>query len=352
MALPCMMHGQLRNAIFQDSLFYNEHLENSVGIEFSSFARNNEYFSGSQDGQTYLGFQLQTAFIHPINPNAELHLGAYIQQDYGQQSGISLWRPVATLWLKKHKHNFLIGTLKGSLNHQLIEPLYEVERQYYDRNENGLQWFRNTNKFFGDVWLNWEVNTNRNVPRQERFSVGANIQPKIKLGKKFEFRPQIQTLYQHSGPSNGASSLPLRSTINSAIGAELKIDSKHEWRLLSYFLDYRDLSINPSLSFLDGYGQYHSVQFSPHTNWDFMLNYWQGIEWIAPIGGAIYEAVNPFDRRFPVRNRSLLFLRTHFHKTLFDQIELDARFDPYYDFNLSEVELSFSLHLRFSGLFK
>jgi hypothetical protein len=124
-----------------------------------------------------------------------------------------------------------------------------------------------------------------------------------------------------------------------------------KWKVSSYLLDYRDLSISPSLSFLDGFGHYHNVQFSPNKKWDFMLNYWEGTEWQSSIGGAIYQAVNPFDRRFPTRKKSLLFARVHYHQMLNEKLMIDIRFDPYYDLNLNVLEPSYSLHLRYIGLF-
>lgn len=342
----------MENAIFQDSFLQRNYTKPSVGVEFIPFLRNNEYFQSSQDGQTFVGFQLQGLLFYPLSKNAELHLGALAVQNYGDQNGFSSWFPVARLRMKHKKSEFIVGTLNGAANHQLIEPLFEQERMYYERNENGFQWRRLTRKSFLDAWLDWEVNTNRNIPNQERFTVGFNYQPKLKINEYQSFLPNLQAIYQHSGPSNGASIEPLRTLVNGAIGAEWnrqKEDKK--WRLLSYFLLFQDFSISPSLSFLNGNGHYHTLQYSPNKKWDFMLNYWQGIEWHSSIGGRNYMSVNPFDRRFPRRDKSLLFLRAHYHKRIFNSIDLDARIEPYADLNEFAIEPSFSLHLKFWGVF-
>ena len=344
--------AQVENSIFQDTTFYTQNKTNKLGIEFSPFFRNNEYFGASQDGQTYIGYQLQALGFINISNNAEIQLGALATQNYGSQNGFSKINPVASLLYYHNNSTFIAGTLKGAAHHQLIEPLYQMERIYTDRNENGFQYLLSTPTTQFDAWIDWEINTNRDIDRLEVFTSAFNLKQHYKSDKGHTFSPNVQFVYRHMGPSNGASALPLRTIINSAIGAEYtyqKDDKK--FRLLSYFLDYRDLSISPSLSFLDGFGQYHTVQFSPNKKWDFLVNYWEGTEWQSSIGGAIYQAVNPYDNRFPERKKQLLFARVHFHQMIDKHLMIDVRFDPYYDFNRQVLEPSYSLNLRYSGLF-
>jgi len=361
----CAVAGQMENTIFMDTTFYSIHKKNRLGLEFSPFFRNNEYFDGSQDGQTYIGYQLQGIGFIKIAPNTELHLGALATQNYGGKNGFSKVNPIASLNYHRKNATFIAGTLKGAAHHQLIEPLYQIERFYTDRNENGFQYINQSEHHFLDAWIDWEENTNRDVPKLETFTVGLNLKHDYTLSyrntsfakspktRRSTLSPNIQLLYRHSGPSNGSSTLPLRTLTNSAIGAEYKlaVNGETRLRLLSYLLDYRDLSISPSLSFLDGFGHYHTIQYSPNKKWDFILNYWEGTEWQSSIGGAIYQAVNPFDRRFPERKKSLLFARAHYHQMLNDKLMIDIRFDPYYDLNLGVIEPSYSLNLRYIGLF-
>jgi hypothetical protein len=350
--LPFTTQAQLENVIFQDSILLRKNKNPSIGIEFSPFLRNNEYFQSSQDGETFIGYQLQGLFIYPLHKKVELHLGGLAVQNYGNQNGFSSWFPVARLRMFHQKSEYIVGTINGAVNHQLIEPLFEQERMYYERNENGFQWRRQTEKSFMDAWLDWEVNTGRNINRQERFTVGFNYKPSLNLGSKQQFIPNVQAIYQHSGPSNGGSNAPLRTLVNGAVGAEWNMShGDRKLRLLSYFLMFQDFSINPSLSFENGNGHYHTIQYSPNKKWDFLVNYWQGIEWHSSIGGRNYMAVNPFDRRFPRRNKSLLFLRAHYHKRILNSIDLDARIEPYADLNEFTIEPSFSLHLKFWGVF-
>lgn len=344
--------AQLENVIFQDSTFYARNKTNQVGLEFSPFFKNNEYFGSSQDGQTYIGYQLQGLGFINISPNAELQLGALATQNFGGHNGFSNINPVATLLYYHKTSTFIAGTLKGAAHHNLIEPLYQIERFYTDRNENGFQYLLHTSKTHFDAWIDWEINTEREINRQEVFTSAFNLKQTYQFGKVHSFSPNAQFVYRHMGPSNGASPLPLRTLINSGIGAEYTyLKNGKKLRLLSYFVDYRDLSISPSLSFLDGFGHYHTIQFSPNKNWDFLINYWEGTEWQSSVGGAIYQAVNPFDRRFPERKKQLIFAKVHFHQMIDKNLMIDIRFDPYFDFNRQVLEPSYSLNLRYSGLF-
>ncbi len=350
--LATQVYGQLDNRIFRDSTFYSPHKSQKLGLEFTPFFRNNEYFTGTQDGQTYFGFQVQAAGFIQINPQAELHLGFYGLQNYGDQKSISQLVPLASLIYRTHRSTFIAGTLKGAAHHQLVEPLYQMERFYTDRNENGFQWLFNTPSTQTDLWMDWEVNTNRNIPRREVFTVGLNHGHKFSLHPEHSIRPQLQMLYRHKGPSNGSSTLPIQTLINTAIGGTYEFRrGEKKVSLMSYLLDYRDFSITPSNSYVDGLGFYQTAAFSPNNRWDLMVNYWNGIEYQSAIGGAIYQSVNPFDRRFPERKRSLMFFRVHHHRMLGKNLMVDLRFDPYYDLNNGIIEPSYSLNLRYSSLF-
>lgn len=359
-----LTYGQLKNEIFTDSTIYSKYNTKKLGLEFSPFFKNNEYFKGSQDGQTYIGYQLQGVAMLKISPKALLHLGALATQNYGTQNGFSQVRPIASILYFHKTSTFIAGTLKGAAHHQLIEPLYQMERFYTNRNENGFQYLLKTKKISLDAWLDWEINTNRNINRQEAFVAGFNLSSFLfERGtannisntptKQHQLKPNLQFVYRHQGPSNGASNDPLKTLINSAIGIdyEFKKNGVTKWRALSYFLDYRDLSISPSLGFLNGWGHFHTLQYSPNKKWDIMLNYWEGTEWHSAIGGAIYQANNPLDNRFPERKKQLLFARIHHHFYLDDKLMIDVRFDPHYDFTFNLFAPSYALHIRYVGLF-
>lgn len=359
-------HAQFANDIFRDTTFYSQYKTNRLGFELSPFFRNNEYFEGSQDGQTYIGYQAQMLGFLKLSAKAEIQLGVLATQNYGSHNGFSNVQPVASIFYHNKNSTFIAGTLKGAAHHQLIEPLYQIERFYTDRNENGFQFINHSENHFFDAWLDWETNTNRNIPRQEVFTTGFNLrqdynifkESRVKEGNPMQQRDHIlsfhaQLLYNHRGTSNGSSNEPLKTLINSGIGIEYRLEKYNltKWKIASYGLDYRDLSITPTGNFLDGFGHYHHLQFSPNSKWDFIANYWEGTEWISSIGGAVYQAVNPFDRRYPNRKMQLIFARAHYHLYLQKGLMIDLRFDPYYDINQQNIDPSYSLNIKYTGLF-
>ena len=137
--LACFsVNAQLENMIFRDSSFHDINKKNRLGLEFSPFFRNNEYFEASQDGQTYIGYLIDARGFIKISDNAEIQLGAFATQNYGGHNGFSKINPIASLQFHQKKATFIAGTLRGAAHHQLIEPLYQMERMYTDRNENGV----------------------------------------------------------------------------------------------------------------------------------------------------------------------------------------------------------------------
>jgi len=347
--------AQLDNAIFKDSTFYpNQALNgNHLGMELSPFFKNNEYFHANQDGQTYIGYQLQGVFLKNIGDKTLLTLGGLAVQNYGNHAGFSKVLPIVSLSYFQKRSVFMAGTLKGAAHHNLIEPLYAQELFYTHRNENGFQWLYQGLKTNVDAWINWEINTDINIDRQEQFSSGLNLYKVYRLNSHQYLKPSAQLLYQHRGPSNGASVEPLKTIANGAIGLEYKYaKNKFNIAVKSYLLYYQDFSITKTNSFNDGYAQYHQLQISPNNRFDFIVNYWNGTEYQAAKGGAIYQSVNPNDRRYPERKKQLVFIRLHYHFMLDKNLMLDARLEPYYDLNQKLAESSYSLNLRYSILTK
>jgi len=348
-------YSQLDNVIFKDTTFYPSQVLNGsyLGMELSPFFKNNEYFHASQDGQTYIGYQLQGIFLKKLGEKTMISLGGLALQNYGNHQGFTRVVPVVSLNYYEKKSVFIAGTLKGAAHHNLIEPLYAQERFYTDRNENGFQWLYNGLKTNVDFWLNWEINTDRSIDRQEQFSSGLHVKKIFQVGLRHSFTPSVQMLYQHRGPSNGSSIEPLKTITNGALGLGYSfVKSKFSFSTKSYLLYYQDFSITKTNSFRDGYGQYHHLQISPNNSMDFILNYCNGTEYQAAKGGPIYQSVNPFDRRYPERKKQLIFVRFHYHFMLDKNFMLDARLEPYYDINQKLIEPSYAFNLRYSFISK
>jgi len=346
------MSGQIDNQIFRDTQLYalpNAFKKNQVHLEVLPFFRNNEYFAATQDGQTYFGYQLQSVYQRNVSKHSKLLLGALAIQNYGAHQGFSAIFPIVALQYYKNHHQIIFGTLQGAAHHQLIEPIYGQELMLTQKNEQGVQWRKNNQKINLDAWINWEENTERNINRLEKFSAGLNLKSKLSLTPYFSIMPNFQCLYQHQGNSNGASTLPLKTIANAGIGTIAEYKNNHKrFNYQFYYTQYQDFSITQTNTFVNGFGLYHHLQYSPNSRLDIIVNHWYGNEYQAAKGGAIYQSVNPMDKAFPQRIRQLLFLRAHYHFYLDKDILLDIRLDPYYDFIQKLAEPSYALYLRYS----
>ena len=122
---------------------------------------------------------------------------------------------------------------------------------------------------------------------------------------------------------------------------------------LSY-LSYLETSDSKLFPFKKGNAFYGNISFSFNKT-DFMLSYWNGNNFIAPRGTAIYQSISIADSKNYEENRQLLFFRIIQNKPLFHSpIIASARFEPVYDLNNGILDFSYSLYLIYRGdwLFK
>lgn len=128
--------GQLNNAMFEDRLevVESDSAKLFAGLNLLGFSKNNEYFDTIIEGYTLLGYQINPFVSYHLAKNIRLDAGAYFQKDFGNQD-FSTIAPTLSLKIQKKPFRLIFGNLEGSLNHRLIEPLYDFERVINSRLE-------------------------------------------------------------------------------------------------------------------------------------------------------------------------------------------------------------------------
>jgi hypothetical protein len=120
------VQAQLNNKAFENRMVLEPADSGKLflGLHFLGFGKNNEYFNTTIDGYTLFGYQLNPYLSYHISKNVRLDAGVYLQKDFGN-TNYSQTVPTLSLKVRKDNFNFIFGTLESSLNHQLIEPLYD-----------------------------------------------------------------------------------------------------------------------------------------------------------------------------------------------------------------------------------
>jgi len=193
-----------------------------LSLSHLSFNKDNEYFNKIADGYTLFGNQLSPKLVYFPADNVRLEGGIYLQKDFGNNRYSEI-APVLSVKVKYHDLAMVFGTLEGSLNHNLLEPLYDFEKIMLDRLENGLQLLVDKKRFDLDFWLNWENMLYRGDSTQEKVSGGLSIATELYRSDKLYLSIPFQLTAMHLGGQIDASPLPLTTKLNGGGGVKLEI---------------------------------------------------------------------------------------------------------------------------------
>jgi hypothetical protein len=346
-------HSQLNNSslfnIHSDSLRYNKQ-----GWAFSfdnlNYIRNTEYHSDIEQGATWAGSQFWPSLNYQYNKNFHIKAGVFIQKDIGNSSFRTLIPTYTVCYTKKNlKVNF--GTLDGSLDHKLIEPLYAMENFIDKRIENGIQVKGKFKRLTFDQWLDWEKMIYRTSKSQEMFTVGFSGNVKLIDKENTKLKVPIQMVGRHLGGEIYAQPHGnIKTQFNFAYGLHLtkkltnQLIDKIDFQ--GYATFYEDIAPSKADSFLDGTGQYLALTFY-HKYFGVMLNYWDAHQYISPLGEPYYVSKS---REFPGdyrQYRKMYMLRLLYERKINDNFSLVARLNNIYDLSEKAYNNSVEVFFRF-----
>lgn len=344
--------AQLDNSAFYDEITItpNDEKKLYLGINNLNFVKNNEYFNKIADGYTLFGFQLNPKLIYFPSDNVRIDGGIFLWKDFGNER-FSQIAPTFAITIKKNDLRFLFGNLTGSLNHRLIEPIYDFEKIMLDRLEHGAQLILKKKWLFMDTWIDWEKMIYRDSPFREEVSGGLSTNFILfNKNESLTFEIPFQFFAYHKGGQIDADTTPLLSVYNTAVGfsVDKKFDSKvfYDLRTDNYFVYYKDFSLTKRQAYNEGTGIYLNLALKTKFL-TLMLSYWQGEKYIAEYGGKLYQSLSSKKQGEDVRLRQLLFLRFMHDVKITDNIFLVLRFEPYYDFVNEKIEFSHGLYVTY-----
>jgi hypothetical protein len=317
-----------------------------------NFTKNNEYFTKITDGYTLFGFQLMPLVKYRFHPDFTLEGGAFLRKDYGI-SGIQEFEPVLTARIRKGRHQILMGTLDGGLQHNLIEPFYEFENQLISRLENGLQWKYSSKQVTADAWIDWRTMIYDYSPKQEEVFGGLVLSRKLLQKSGWDISFDFQFTAYHKGGQIDTIPNPLITWFHGAPG--LKIFHRHAesgfFRGLGFqafvpaFLDY---SFSNKLPFNKNVSPYLNVS-AELSHGTLMFSYWQSEGFQHYRGGRLYRTVSSSIHRPGLieKRRRLLIIRWMSDFRITPDIWLSTRIEPYFDLENNFWEFSHGMYLNF-----
>ena len=352
------LSGQLNNGVFYLPATYNAEKKNDIYINITTlgFTKNNEYFDKIADGYTLFGYQIMPELVYFPAENISITAGIFAWKDFGSTK-YSRVAPTFTLDIGWKSLRFLFGTLKGNLEHQLIEPLYDFERVMTNRMENGIQAIFNKDRFLVDFWINWENMLYTGDPDQEELSGGLITKFKLFDHERFDLDIPFQILGMHRGGQIDDSPLPIKTVFNSTIGVSglLKFPESsffHGIKMDDYLVVYDDLSFEKLDAYREGYAFYLNLTLKTKL-FDLMVSYWNGDKYISNHGGDLYNSRSTTYKHpdYLEPNRELLIFRLLQDIHILDNLYLSARFEPYYNLVTRKFNFSHGLYINYKHTF-
>lgn len=351
--LPHFVFSQLNNASFDQRMLIQPADSGRLffGLNFMGFGKNNEYFDTTVEGYTLMGYQVNPYLSYHIDPHVRLDAGVFAQKDFGNED-FSEVIPTLSLKVTNGNFGFVFGTLEGSLNHRLIEPLYDFERVLKNRMENGIQMLWMRDDLFLDAWVDWQNMIYMNDTEQERFTAGVSFNKTLFKKDNFHFDLPVQIVADHQGGQIDSNNGPVITRFNAAIGftAETKTSGFiSAWGIKPYFV--ASSSSYDLAPFKDGHGFFINPYVETKIGLTVMASYWNGDQFLSIQGGQLYPSISD---NYPTRVdelRELVMLRFLYDVKLTDGLMLTARAEPFYDTFAQALEYSYGFYLSFSDRF-
>ena len=350
--------------------FDNEVLKETIPVDSSdagwvklrlsddNFLKNNEYFNAQMVGQTYFGVMLHPSLTWNPNKYVRMQAGVFLRDDFGNNTIFQVI-PTFTLKLQKNGYAFLFGTLEGTVNHNFIQPLYDLERYMSNHIENGVQFTAKKKSFDADIYLSWEHYQYAGIPHdREKINTGATITPLLFEKNKWKISLPLQAIIVHSGGQLDTFLLPHDESIfDDAAGIKVSYFPKNglitEVRTEDYYVHYQHLEHQYSSQlFLAGHGVYANLLLKSKYHVDALLSYWYSHDFISGHGGYLYESVSQRNPAYMEPFRKLMFLSVMYERQLFPGLMIDARVEPYYNFFNTHYEYSYSFYLVYRPEFR
>lgn len=326
-----------------------------LSIENGNYFKNMYYFNNFEAGYKEIGYFIQPTLTYFPTDRTKIMAGIYLLK-YSGLDNFTNEQPV----LSFQYHicdgiDMVLGTLYGTSNHKLIEPIFQFDRYMNNHVENGLQFLFDTKRIQSDIWLNWEKFIFDLSPIQERFTVGSSNTFCITDPQSlFQLKIPVQFLFAHRGGMHTVQEAPVQTLFNFVSGLDVSYNFNgslfHTLAFRGYIAHYADLSNQKLEPFTKGDGLYPNLILEG-KHFDVMVGYWDANKFIAPRGDFLFQSVSQKDSTFTESKRNLLNFKIDYHFVIKNGLELGTRFESYYDTKHLNFDYVYGVYITFNPSF-
>jgi len=345
--LTLPLHAQQFNPFYSHYSSFKPEAKENLYFRFENlnFTKNNEYNGEFVKGATYFGYLATPKLVYYPTSNFRIEAGVRLQK----YSGLSIFsesEPVFSIhYQANEKLSLILGSLNQEDNHHLHEAIFEPERFFTDKGENGIQALYKSNFLRADAWINWEQFIFKNDPLKEVFTFGLSADVRLNnSGSQYSLSIPMQVLFVHRGGEIDSSDKNKQTIRNVATGISLKkkmTGSRFKsFELEALAFDFNDASEIKEYGFSNGKAIHLRAGVKTEHS-DLKIGYWSGDKFNSARGSALFQSMSVFDNSYIREKRDLLTAKYRIHKSIAKGILIGGQVDAYLDTN-STSDLSYA----------
>jgi hypothetical protein len=320
----------------------------SLRIRSTAFFKNNEYKNNFSPGYSLSGLFAEPVLEYHPDAKTTIRGGVHLLKYYGRDN-FDRVLPVISIQHDVSEHfSMLFGTLNGTTNHGLIEPVQDFEDYLINNYENGIQFLLNYPSFRSDIWLNWEQFIKKDDPFPEIFSMASNSEFRLFDWQGLSLSVPFSTVFRHTGGEIDKYWIPGGTRLNLVHGLRVHLDVEDPFFNSLYavqnFIEFIEVNPGNHITIPYGHGSYTRAGFETSIG-SFEAGYWKSSNYNAPRGNPLFLSVSEKDPLFYQISREMLVFKYQYRYDLTDYLRFAFRFEPYYHFDTGRIDHSWSVYL-------
>ena len=330
-----IIYGQSFESFFSKNYHKPDTSVLSIDIENANFLKNNEFFGNMVEGYTLIGYFLKPKIVYSPFKKIKLEGGFHLQK----YSGIDKFAEISPIFSFKYlptdKLEIVFGTINGTVNHNLPDPILYSESYLTENIENGIQFLYKGKRFQSDTWIDWRQFILKGSAYPEIFYAGTSNKIKLfQIFKKHDFFVKLAATASHIGGQINISSEPVETFINTSAGLEFNINTKNNFLKnikfeSSYLISY-DFSPEKRLEYLYGYGILSGIELNG-SFFNLKLQHWFSEYFFTKFGNPIYQSISSISKDYYEDERALIKGELFLNKKIYKGIYIGFGAEAYYN---------------------
>lgn len=322
-----------------------------LNIDVATFFRNNEYFSAYVEGYTLPGFTLQPTISYSPTNKSNVQAGLRLRQYGGDDDKLSVFPIVRAQLLFTPNTRLTVGVLDGYASHDLPESILDIEKELNGRPETGIQFRYSKERWWIDMWIDWQKFIYHGDTIPERFMSGVGVNYAI-LTNEERLRLEIpfRMTANHVGGQINNYAEPMQSLLNGVIGLRLKRRSNAFVK--SWQCDIRELFFHVSAGeavYPARNGAAFNAEWKAATRYvEATAGYFRGNNFYAMHGNPTYMCISNF-KDYYSKKRSIVTAELNINYRASDAFRFYIGGKAYYDTEAKQCDYYYGLGIVFDA---